>query len=178
MSIAPEASDAPRRRAEARMRRALAVARSTPPADVPVGAVVFAPDGRELASATNRRETDGDPTAHAEVLAIREAARVYGDGWRLCGCELVVTLEPCVMCAGAAVGARIGSIVFGAWEDKTGACGSFVEAVRAPGALHVPEVRGGVLAEEAASHLTLFFNAQRTSWQSTDHLGYGGTCTR
>lgn len=144
-------------RAEARMRRALEVARETPPGDVPVGAVVFAPDGRELGWGTNRREADGDPTAHAEVVAIRRAAAAFDDAWRLTGCELVVTLEPCVMCAGAAVGARVGSIVFGAHEPKTGAFGSLIDAVRVPGALHVPEVRAGVLAEEAAGLLTDFF---------------------
>ena len=91
---------------KALVRRALAVAAGTPPEDVPVGAVVIGPDGTELAAATNRRETDGDPFAHAEVLALREAARVLGDGWRLDDCTLVVTLEPCTMCAGAAVAAR------------------------------------------------------------------------
>src|SRR5699024_9249961 len=109
---------------EALVRRALDVAARTPPGDVPVGALVLGPDGRELAAATNRREADGDPFAHAEVIALREAARVLGDGWRLEDCTLVVTLEPCTMCAGAAVAARVGRIVFGAWEPRTGACGS------------------------------------------------------
>ncbi|WP_047260469.1 nucleoside deaminase [Corynebacterium uterequi] len=144
------------------MRRALAVARTTPVGDIPVGAVIFAPDGSELATGTNRREADGDPTAHAEVVAIRRAAQTYGDGWRLTGCELVVTLEPCVMCAGAAVGARVDSIVFGAWEPRTGACGSLVDAVRAPGAMHVPEVRGGVLGAETAELLSEFFETLRS----------------
>lgn len=150
-------SPAGQQRAERRMWRALEVARQTPPTDVPVGAVIYAPDGRELAWGTNRREADNDPTAHAEVVAIRRAVAAFGDAWRLTGCELVVTLEPCTMCAGAAVGARIGSIVFGADEPKTGACGSLIDAVRAPGALHVPEVRAGVLAEETAQLLTEFF---------------------
>ena len=145
------------RRAEERMRRAIEVAHMTPAGDVPVGAVIYAPDGRELGWGTNRREADNDPTAHAEVVAIRRAVVSYGDAWRLTDCELVVTLEPCVMCAGAAVGARIGSIVFGADEPKTGACGSLIDAVRAPGALHVPQVRAGVLAEETAALVTEFF---------------------
>ncbi len=143
------------------MRRALEVAATTPPGDVPVGAVLFDPDGRELACGVNRREFAQDPTAHAEVEAIRAAVGPFGDGWRLGGCELVVTLEPCAMCAGAAVGARIGSIVFGAFEPRTGACGSLVEVPRAPGALHVPQVRGGVLEAECAGLLQEFFGGLR-----------------
>lgn len=142
------------------MRRALEVARTTPAGDVPVGAVVYAPDGEELAAATNRRDADGDPTAHAEVLALRAAAKACGD-WRLTDCELVVTLEPCPMCAGALVGARVGSLVFGAWEDKTGACGSAFDLVRDTATMHRPEVRAGVLAEECAGLLAQFFAARR-----------------
>ncbi|GAB2502827.1 tRNA-specific adenosine deaminase [Corynebacterium atrinae] len=147
--------------AEARMRRALDIARLTPAGDIPVGAVVFSLDGRELAWGTNRREADADPTAHAEVEAIRRAVRAYGDAWRLTDCTLVVTLEPCTMCAGALVGARIGEIVFGAYEPKTGACGSLIDAVRAPGQLHRPAVRGGVLEEECAELLSSFFEDLR-----------------
>lgn len=143
------------------MRRALEVARTTPPGDVPVGAVIYGPDGTELASATNRREADADPTAHAEVLAIREAVRRHGDAWRLEGCTLVVTLEPCTMCAGALLGARVGELIFGAWEPKTGACGSLLDAVRAPGQLHRPQVRAGVLEEECAELLSGFFESLR-----------------
>jgi tRNA(adenine34) deaminase len=124
-----------------------------PRADLPVGAVVVGPDGRELAAAANAREALGDPTAHAEVLALREAAAVHGDGWRLEGCTLVVTLEPCTMCAGAAVLARVGAIVFGAWEPKTGAVGSLWDVVRDPRLNHRPEVYSGVL--EAASSALL-----------------------
>lgn len=143
------------------MRRALEVARTTPPGDVPVGAVIYGPDGTELARATNRREADADPTAHAEVLAIREAVRRHGDAWRLEGCTLVVTLEPCTMCAGALLGARVGELIFGAWEPKTGACGSLLDAVRAPGQLHRPQVRAGVLEEECAELLSGFFESLR-----------------
>lgn len=143
------------------MRRALEVARTTPPGDVPVGAVVFGPDGTELAAATNRREADADPTAHAEVLAIREAVVKHGDAWRLEGCTLVVTLEPCTMCAGALLGARVGELIFGAWEPKTGACGSLLDAVRAPGQLHRPQVRAGVLERECAELLSGFFESLR-----------------
>ncbi|MDK8845640.1 nucleoside deaminase [Corynebacterium sp. MSK297] len=142
------------------MDRALAAARDTPAGDIPVGAVVFGPDGEPVAAATNRRQVDNDPTAHAEVLALRAAAEKLGR-WRLEDCELVVTLEPCVMCAGAAVAARVGSIVFGAWEPKTGACGSYVDAVRAPGALYVPEVRGGVAESECQAIIHSFFSDLR-----------------
>lgn len=147
-------------RARSRMDRALAAARDTPAGDIPVGAVVFGPSGTPIAAATNRRQADNDPTAHAEVLALRAAAEKLGR-WRLEDCELVVTLEPCVMCAGAAVAARVGSIVFGAWEPKTGACGSYVDAVRAPGALYVPEVRGGVAEYESQRLIHSFFSDLR-----------------
>lgn len=130
-------------------------------ADVPVAALVVDPEGNIVGQGINQREATGDPTAHAEVLALREAARTVGDGWRLEGCTLVVTLEPCTMCAGAAVGARIGRIVFGAWEPKTGACGSLLEAVRVAGQAHVPEVVGGVLGEECAAPLAEFFRDRR-----------------
>lgn len=143
------------------MRRALEVARTTPPGDVPVGAVLYGPDGRELAVATNRREADGDPTAHAEVLAIRRGVDKHGDAWRLTGCTLVVTLEPCTMCAGALLGARVGELIFGAWEPKTGACGSLIDVVRASGQLHRPQVRGGVLEGECAALLEGFFESLR-----------------
>jgi tRNA(adenine34) deaminase len=142
------------------MRRALAVAASTPDGDVPVGAVVLAPDGRELARATNRRDIDADPTAHAEVLALRAAATVLGDAWRLEDCTLVVTLEPCAMCAGAAVGARVGRILFGAYEPRTGACGSVVDVAR-ESPLHTVAVRGGVMTEECEELVRGFFRERR-----------------
>lgn len=146
-----------RLQAEQRMRRALEVAATTPAGDIPVGAVIYSPDGQELATGVNRREQRADPTAHAEVEAIRQAVAVLADAWRLEDCELVVTLEPCAMCAGAAQAARVKSVVFGAWEPKTGACGSLVDVLRAPGALHAPEVRAGVLEGECQSLLREFF---------------------
>ncbi|MFD0969379.1 nucleoside deaminase [Plantactinospora endophytica] len=124
--------------------------------DVPVGAVVYGPDGTELSSARNERELTGDPTAHAEVLALRRAARTVG-AWRLTGCTLVVTLEPCTMCAGALTLARISTLVFGAWEPKTGAVGSLWDVVRDPRLNHRPEVYGGVLAAECAAAFRAFF---------------------
>ncbi|WP_422772268.1 nucleoside deaminase [Plantactinospora sp. WMMC1484] len=124
--------------------------------DVPVGAVVYGPDGTELSSAHNERESTGDPTAHAEVLALRRAAAAVG-AWRLTGCTLVVTLEPCTMCAGALVLARISTLVFGAWEPKTGAVGSLWDVVRDRRLNHRPEVYGGVLEAECAATLRAFF---------------------
>ncbi len=131
------------------------------PDDVPIGAVVFGPDGAELARAANAREQLGDPTAHAEILALRAAARVYGDGWRLAGTTLAVTVEPCTMCAGALVMARVARVVFGAWEPKTGAAGSLWDVVRDRRLTHRPQVRGGVLAEECAALLEGFFAGHR-----------------
>lgn len=147
-------------RAEQLMRRALEVAEQTPAGDIPVGAVVFGPDGRELGAGTNRREVDADPTGHAEIAAIRAAVQTLGDAWRLAECTLVVTLEPCAMCAGAAVGARIGTIIYGASEPRTGACGSVWDVPReAP--LHKAEVVGGVLAAECEALLRDFFGELR-----------------
>ncbi|WP_448851783.1 tRNA adenosine(34) deaminase TadA [Corynebacterium sp. 335C] len=153
----------PERRAadETWMRRAIAVAAATPEGDVPVGALVVDSRGEVLAEAANRREADADPMAHAEVLALREAALRHGDGWRLEDCTLYVTLEPCVMCAGAAVMSRVGRIVFGAWSPKTGACGSIADVVREPAHPFVPEVAGGVLADECAGLLPAFFGGRR-----------------
>ena len=145
------------------MRRALAVAVSSldpgPGAtDVPIGAVVFDANGRELASAHNERERLGDPTAHAELLALRRAAATLGR-WRLDGCTLVVTLEPCTMCAGALVLARVSALVFGAWEPKTGAVGSLWDVVRDRRLNHRPEVYSGVLADECAALMRGYFRA-------------------
>ena len=128
--------------------------------DVPIGAVVLDPDGRVLAGGRNVREADGDPTGHAEVVALRSAARATGQ-WRLDGCTLVVTLEPCTMCAGAAVLARLDRVVFGAHDPKAGAVGSLWDVVRDRRLNHRPEVISGVLAEEATALLDEFFAAHR-----------------
>jgi len=146
---------------EALVRLALDAARDADPRDVPIGAVVFASDGVELARAANARELLGDPTAHAEILALRAAASVRGDGWRLEGATLAVTVEPCTMCAGALVMARVARVVFGAWEPKTGAVGSLWDVVRDRRLTHRPEVRGGILAAECAAPLEEFFARQR-----------------
>ncbi|WP_457143282.1 nucleoside deaminase [Mycobacterium sp. URHB0021] len=143
------------------LRAALDVARTAGPRDVPIGAVVVAPDGSLLGAAANAREELGDPTAHAEILALRAAASILGDGWRLEGTTIAVTVEPCTMCAGALVMARVARLVFGAWEPKTGAVGSLWDVVRDRRLTHRPEVRGGVLAEECAAPLQEFFARQR-----------------
>jgi len=124
--------------------------------DVPIGAVVLDPSGGLLAAAGNERELTGDPTAHAEVLALRRAAERHGE-WRLEGCTLVVTLEPCTMCAGAIVLSRIRTLVFGAFDDKAGAVSSLFDVVRDPRLNHRPEVRGGIMAEDCGRVLRDFF---------------------
>lgn len=146
----------------AAMGLALDAARSSGPLDVPVGAVVLDADGRELSRAGNTRERDADPTAHAEITALRAAARVHGDGWRLEGCTIVVTLEPCAMCAGAIVAARVRRLVFGAWEPKTGAVGSQWDLVRDRRVTHRPEVIGGVRDGDCVELVTRFFREQRS----------------
>lgn len=128
--------------------------------DVPVGAVVLAPDGVVIGRGRNTRERDADPTGHAEVVALREAARSAGE-WRLPGCTLVVTLEPCTMCAGALVLARIDRLVFGAYDDKAGAVGSLWDVVRDRRLNHRPEVVSGVLADESTALLDAFFRTHR-----------------
>lgn len=155
----------PRTRTEARaeewMRLALEEARAAlETEDVPIGAVVVAPDGTVLGRGRNRREADGDPTAHAEVLALRQAARALGT-WRLDGCTLVVTLEPCAMCAGAVVLARVPRVVLGAWDDKAGAAGSVLDVLRERRLNHWVEVTGGVLQEECSRLLLDFFAGHR-----------------
>ena len=128
--------------------------------DVPVGAVVLDADGHVLGRGRNRREADGDPTAHAEVLALRAAAQACGH-WRLDGCTLVVTLEPCTMCAGAIVLSRIDRVVFGAFDPKAGAVGSLWDVVRDRRLNHRPEVVSGVLASETSQLLLDFFATHR-----------------
>ncbi|MDQ3504563.1 MAG: nucleoside deaminase [Actinomycetota bacterium] len=128
--------------------------------DVPVGAVVLDAEGVPLASAANERELRGDPTAHAEVLALRAAAELTGS-WRLTGTTLVVTLEPCTMCAGAAVLGRVARIVYGATDPKAGAVGSLWDVVRDRRLNHRPEVLGGLRAEESGQLLEAFFAEHR-----------------
>lgn len=144
------------------MRLALAAAGDAASSgDVPVGAVVIAADGAVLASACNERELTGDPSAHAEVLALRRAAAAVGS-WRLDGVTLVVTLEPCTMCAGALVLARVARLVYGAVDVKAGAVGSLWDVVRDRRLNHRPEVVGGVLAAECGAVLREFFAGQRS----------------
>jgi len=143
------------------MRAALAEAvQATRAGDVPIGAVVVAVTGEVIGSGHNVRERDADPTGHAEVLALRAAATSLGE-WRLTGCTLVVTLEPCTMCAGAAVLARVARVVFGAYDDKAGAVGSLWDVVRDRRLNHRPEVVSGVRAEESTALLDDFFAEHR-----------------
>lgn len=145
----------------AAMELALAEARLAPAGgDVPIGAVVLDPSGTVIGRGHNAREAEGDPTAHAEIVALRLAARSVGE-WRLEGCTLVVTLEPCAMCAGAVVLARVARLVYGAVDAKAGAVGSLWDLVRDRRLNHRPEVIGGVLADECAALLSSFFAGQR-----------------
>ena len=128
--------------------------------DVPIGAIVVDADGAVIGRGHNEREVTGDPTAHAEVLAIRSAARHLGE-WRLTGCTLVVTLEPCTMCAGAIVLSRLDRLIFAAYDEKAGAVGSLWDVVRDRRLNHRPEVVAGVLAEESTGLLDGFFRAHR-----------------
>jgi tRNA(adenine34) deaminase len=144
------------------MRAALDEARAAlATSDVPIGAVVLDAAGTVLGRGRNEREAYADPTAHAEVVALRQAAAARGE-WRLDGCTLVVTLEPCTMCAGASVLARVERLVFGAFDPKAGAVGSLWDVVRDRRLNHRPEVVSGVLADEAESLLREFFEGHRT----------------
>ena len=147
---------------ESAMRAALERARfgATASGDVPVGAVILNSKNEVIALANNTRELLRDPLGHAELVAIKAAARALGS-WRLDGCTLVVTLEPCVMCAGAILQARIPRLVFGAWDEKAGAVGSTWDLIRDPRALHKVEVISDVLKEECTSLLKEFFSEQR-----------------
>ena len=127
---------------------------------MPVGAVILDPSGQLIGAGRNERERTGDPTAHAEIVALRQAAARLGE-WRLTGCTLVVTLEPCTMCAGAAVLARLDRIVYGAIDPKAGAVGSLWDVVRDRRLNHRPEVIAGVLADECGALLTEFFARRR-----------------
>jgi tRNA(adenine34) deaminase len=150
---------------EPAMRMALAEAAAPGPgdvpADIPVGAVILDEAGTVLARARNRREADRDPVAHAEIVAIRQAAVALGR-WRLTGLTLVVTLEPCTMCAGAVTAARLDRVVYGATDPKAGAVGSLWDVLRDTRLNHRPEVIGGVLAEECGALLRDFFESRRT----------------
>jgi tRNA(adenine34) deaminase len=130
--------------------------------EVPIGAVVLDAFGALIASAHNERELGDDPTAHAEVVALRRAGEAVGS-WRLDGCTLAVTLEPCTMCAGAIVLSRIGRLVFGAWDPKAGAVGSLWDVVRDRRLNHRPEVASGVCADECSELLANFFAGKRLS---------------
>jgi tRNA(adenine34) deaminase len=142
------------------MRSAIAVAQSAlKTADVPVGALIVDGENNIIATGYNEREAHQDPTAHAEIVAIRRAAQKLGT-WRLAECKLVVTLEPCAMCAGAIAQSRIETLVFGAWDEKAGAVGSVWDVLRDPRAIHKMEVIGGVLQAECAELLTNFFREQ------------------
>lgn len=153
-------------RDEAFMKNALSLARDAMRRnEVPVGALIVR-EGAVLSSATNRTVRDQDPTSHAEVLAIREAALKL-DRWRLDDCTLYVTLEPCAMCAGAIVLARMKYVVFGAWDEKAGMAGSVGDLLRHPRLNHSPEVRGGVLGEQSKALLSEFFEKQRVGRSAT-----------
>lgn len=143
------------------MTRALLGAhRAAQQGDVPVGAVVLDPAGNVVGKGWNRREVEHDPTAHAEIVALRQAGEVLGT-WNLSGCTLVVTLEPCTMCAGAVVNSRISTLVFGAWDPKAGACGSLRDVVRDARLNHEVEVISGVMEDEASAQLRAFFETRR-----------------
>ena len=155
------------------MRRALAAAAEAgPTGDVPVGALLVRA-GDVVAVAANRTVRDQDATAHAEVLAVRAASRALGS-WRLSGCTLYVTLEPCAMCAGALVLARVDRVVFGAWDEKAGMVGSVGDVLRHPRLNHRPAVRGGVLEGECGAVLRAFFTARRGAAASVDTPPGGG----
>ena len=144
------------------MRRALSLAqRAADAGDVPVGAVVVDATGEVVGEGWNLREAEQDPTAHAEVVALRAAAHRLGS-WRLSGCTLVVTMEPCPMCAGASMLARVERIVLGAWDPKLGACGSVWDVVRDRRATHRAEVVGGVLEDECGAIVRAFFAGHRS----------------
>ena len=147
---------------EEAMAKAIELARAAASAsgDVPVGAIILNNDGEVISTGANQRELSNNPTAHAEIIAIQKAASAIGN-WRLDDCTLVVTLEPCSMCAGAIAQARIPRLVFGAWDEKAGAVGSQWDLLRDPRQLHKPEVISGVLADDCAKLLAEFFQVKR-----------------
>ena len=147
---------------ESTMAKAIEIARAaaTSSGDVPVGAIILNSAGEVISTGVNQRELMNNPVGHAEIIAIQRAASAIGD-WRLDGCTLVVTLEPCAMCAGAIAQSRIPKVVFGAWDEKAGAVGSKWDLLRDPRQLHKPEVISGVLEKECAALLSEFFNNKR-----------------
>ena len=147
---------------EVAMAKAIELARAAASAsgDVPVGAIILNKDNEVIATGANQREMSHNPVAHAEIIAIQKAASAIGN-WRLDDCTLVVTLEPCAMCAGAIAQARIPKLIFGAWDEKAGAVGSQWDLLRDPRQLHKPEVIAGVMAEECAALLAEFFQEKR-----------------
>jgi len=146
---------------DAAMDRALALAAEAAAADeIPVGALVLDAEGRILAEGRNNREETADPTGHAEIVALRAAAAAHGS-WNLTGCTLVVTMEPCVMCAGAILQSRVARVVFGAWDDKAGAAGSLYDVLRDRRLPYRAEVVGGVRQAEAVEQLRAFFTQRR-----------------
>ena len=147
---------------ESAMAKAIEIARAaaTASGDVPVGAIILDRAGEVVSTGVNQRELMNNPIGHAEIIAIEKAASSLGD-WRLDGCTLVVTLEPCAMCAGAIAQSRISKVVFGAWDEKAGAVGSKWDLLRDPRQLHKPEVISGVLKDECAALLSEFFQPKR-----------------
>lgn len=147
---------------EEAMAKAIELARAAASAsgDVPVGAIILNKENEVIATGANQREMSHNPVAHAEIIAIQKAASAIGN-WRLDDCTLVVTLEPCAMCAGAIAQARIPKLIFGAWDEKAGAVGSQWDLLRDPRQLHKPEVIAGVMAEECAALLAEFFQEKR-----------------
>jgi tRNA(adenine34) deaminase len=146
---------------ESAMEQALKVARGAGATDdVPVGAIVLDADGKVIGIGSNRREVDNDPVAHAEIVAMREAAKALSN-WRLDGCTVVVTLEPCAMCAGAIAQSRVSRLIFGAWDEKAGAVGSIWDVLRDPRSPHRTEVVSGILEKECKELLKDFFHQKR-----------------
>ena len=144
------------------MQQAISIAKSALiSSDVPIGAIVVDENGNLLGTGANRRELDKDPSAHAEIVAMREAAKKLNN-WRLDGCTVVVTLEPCAMCAGAIAQSRVSRLIFGAWDEKAGAVGSVWDVLRDPRSPHRTEVISGVVEEECTQLLGEFFKDQRS----------------
>lgn len=146
---------------QSEMRQAIAMAQQAAASgEIPVGALILGPDSEVIAAAANRREQDHDPTAHAEIVALRAAAQSR-KSWNFSDCTLIVTMEPCVMCAGVLSQARIGRVVFGAWDEKAGGAGSVYDILRDRRLPHRAEVIGGVLEEENVKLLKEFFESKR-----------------